>query len=54
MSYYDHWKKKQKMKNGNKVNFYLCHVYLNELLGKYLLNVQFDALLFFEKMYNIK
>jgi ribonuclease G len=46
--------KEAKMKNGNKVNFYLCHVYLNELLGKYLLNVQFDALLFFEKMYNIK
>ena len=46
--------KEAKIKNGNKGNFYFCHVYLNELLGKYLLNVQFDALLFFEKMYNIK
>lgn len=46
--------KEAKIKNGNKNNFYICYLHVNTLLAQYLLNVQFDSLLFFEKMYNMK
>jgi Ribonuclease G/E len=46
--------KEAKIKNPNKTYVYICHVYVHQLLAQYLLNVQFDSLLFFEKMYQVK
>lgn len=46
--------KEIKNKYTLKNNTYVCYVHVNSFLAEYLLNVQFESLLFFEKTYNIK